>query len=107
MLNNLRQRPGRSLFTVAGIAIGIAAFVALGGIAKGFENSWVRMYTARGTDLIVTKAAVLSPIPPVFAHAPAVIATATTTAQRTSRCRTPPFSTTSGRYRRGRTAHRT
>ena len=68
VLNNLRQRPGRSLFTVAGIAIGIAAFVALGSLARGFENSWVRMYTARGTDLIVTKAAVLSPIPPPFAQ---------------------------------------
>ena len=68
VLNNLRQRPGRSLFTVVGIAIGIAAFVALGSIARGFESSWVRMYTARGTDLIVTKAAVLSPIPPPFAQ---------------------------------------
>jgi len=52
---NLLRRRTRSLLTMAGIAIGIAAVVALASIAWGFQRSWERAYTARGTDMIVTK----------------------------------------------------
>ena len=63
---NLQLRPARTVLTIAGIAIGIAAVVALASIAWGFERTWVRVYTARGTDLIVTKAGSLSPVPASF-----------------------------------------
>src|SRR6476620_5090129 len=63
---DLLHRPVRSALTIAGVAIGVAAVVALTSIAWGFERSWERMYVARGTDLVVTKAGNLSPAPPAF-----------------------------------------
>ncbi len=66
VFRNLQLRPARTVLTIAGIAIGIAAVVALASIAWGFERTWVRVYTARGTDLIVTKAGSLSPVPASF-----------------------------------------
>lgn len=66
VLKSLLRRPARSLLTIAGIAIGITAVVALTSIAWGFEKTWVKIYSARGTDLIVTKAGSLSPAPPAF-----------------------------------------
>ncbi|HEV3218928.1 MAG TPA: ABC transporter permease [Candidatus Acidoferrales bacterium] len=65
---NLLRRRTRSLLTIAGIAIGIGAVVALASLAWGFESSWVRTYTARGTDMIVTKVTSQSPIPAPFAE---------------------------------------
>ena len=66
VLKNLRQRPTRSLLTIVGLAIGVGAVVALASVARGFENSWVRMYAVRGTDLIVARADSLSPVAPSF-----------------------------------------
>jgi putative ABC transport system permease protein len=66
VFRNLQMRPARTVLTIAGIAIGIAAVVALASVAWGFERTWVRVYTARGTDLIVTKAGSLSPVPASF-----------------------------------------
>lgn len=63
---NLLRRRTRSLLTVAGVAIGIGAVVALTSIAWGFERSWARAYDARGTDLAVLKIASQSPLPAVF-----------------------------------------
>jgi len=63
---NLMRRPTRSLLTLVGIAIGVAAVVALTSIAWGFEASWERAYTARGTDLVVTKVTSQSPMPTPF-----------------------------------------
>lgn len=65
---NLLRRRTRSLLTIAGIAIGIGAVVALTSIAWGFQKSWERAYTARGTDLIVTKITSQSPLPVPFAE---------------------------------------
>ena len=65
-LRNLCRRPTRSVLTLTGIAVGIGAVVALTSIAWGFEASWARIYTARGTDLIVARTGSLSPAPPVF-----------------------------------------
>lgn len=65
---NLLRRRTRSLLTMAGIAIGIGAVVALASIAWGFEKSWERAYTARGTDLIVTKVTSQSPMPSPFSE---------------------------------------
>ena len=36
----LMRRPVRTGLTIVGIAIGIAAVVALVGISRGFETSW-------------------------------------------------------------------
>jgi putative ABC transport system permease protein len=66
ILKNLLRRRSRSLLTVAGIAIGIGAVVALTALAWGFERSWVNAYKARGTDMIVTKTSTRSAMPAPF-----------------------------------------
>lgn len=65
-LGNLRCRRARSELTVSAIALGIAAVVALTGIAWGFEASWQKANDARGTDLIVTRTATESSMPSPF-----------------------------------------
>lgn len=66
VLKNLMRRRSRSVLTVIGIAIGIAAVVAFTSLAWGFESSLANVFKARGTDLIVTKANARSAIPPAF-----------------------------------------
>lgn len=63
---NLLRRPTRSLLTIAGIAIGIGAVVALASIAWGFQKSWEQAYSVRGTDLVVTKITSQSPLAASF-----------------------------------------
>ena len=55
---NLVHRPVRTALTIAGLAVGIAAVVALLGIAWGFERSFLAIYEAKGIDLIVVRAGV-------------------------------------------------
>jgi putative ABC transport system permease protein len=50
----LMRRPVRTGLTIAGIAIGIAAVVALVGISRGFETSWQTGMKSRGTDIVVS-----------------------------------------------------
>ena len=69
IFKNLLRRKVRSLLTVVGIGIGVAAVVAMTAIAWGFERSWTRAYTARGTDLAVTKTSSKSPMPAAFDEA--------------------------------------
>lgn len=52
-LRSLRRRPVRTTLTLAGIALGIAAVVALVGVAQGFEKGWDTGMEARGTDIVV------------------------------------------------------
>jgi len=59
---NLLHRPTRSLLTITGIAVGIAAVVALSSIAWGFERSWERADAARGADLIILKITTRDPM---------------------------------------------
>lgn len=66
ILKNLLRRKVRSVLTIVGISIGVAAVVAMTAIAWGFEKSWTRAYTARGTDLAVTKTSSKSPMPAPF-----------------------------------------
>ena len=68
VVKNLLQRSTRSLLTIGGIAIGVGAVVALTSLAWGFENTWVRVYTARGTDLVVIKSGSVSPVPAAFSR---------------------------------------
>jgi len=66
IFKNLFRRRSRSLLTLAGISIGIAAVVSLSGIASGFEESWANVYKARKTDLVVTKTIARSTMPGPF-----------------------------------------
>jgi putative ABC transport system permease protein len=66
---NLYRRPARTVLTVSAIALGIAAVVALTSIAWGFEASWQKANDARGTDLIVTRAASENTMPSPFLEA--------------------------------------
>jgi len=60
----LQRRPVRTGLTLVGIAIGIAALVALVGISRGFEQSWASGMKARGTDIVVSNmGSVLAPKP--------------------------------------------
>jgi putative ABC transport system permease protein len=68
VFKNLLRRPARSVLTVVGIAIGVGAVVALASIAWGFQKSWEQTYSARGTDLIVTKITSQSPLPAPFSE---------------------------------------
>ncbi|HEY2139866.1 MAG TPA: ABC transporter permease [Chthoniobacterales bacterium] len=54
ILRDLLRRPVRTGLTLVGISLGIAALVALVGIAWGFEKSWDKGFKARGTDVIVS-----------------------------------------------------
>lgn len=56
ILKNLLGRKTRSLLTIVGIGIGIAAMVALGAIADGLEAGYRAMLTGSQGDLIVTQA---------------------------------------------------
>ena len=61
ILKNLWRRPTRSLLTILGIAIGVAAVVALGAMANGMVKNYGK---AMGTsnDLLVTQANALDPL---------------------------------------------
>lgn len=54
VLRGLLRRPVRTCLTLVGISIGIAAVVALVGMAQGFESSWEVGLKARGTDVVVS-----------------------------------------------------
>jgi putative ABC transport system permease protein len=53
---NLLGRPARSLLTLTGIAIAVAAVVALLGVVRGFEKSLLDLYQGRGIDIMVQQA---------------------------------------------------
>ncbi len=53
---NLTRRKTRTLLTLLGIAIGVAAVVALGAMAEGFINSYTTILSSGGADVIVTQA---------------------------------------------------
>lgn len=53
---NLLGRPARSLLTLSGIAIAVAAVVALLGVVRGFERSLLELYQGRGIDVMVQQA---------------------------------------------------
>ena len=53
---NITRRPVRSALTVTGMAVAVAAVVALVGIAEGFKSSFLDMYQAHGVDVVVVRA---------------------------------------------------
>jgi putative ABC transport system permease protein len=54
-LKNLLRRRLRTALTLCGVAMGIAAFVALVGFAKSFEAEWLKLYESAGTDLAIVQ----------------------------------------------------
>lgn len=54
-LRNVLRRKLRTSLTLCGVAVGIAAFVALVGFSKSFENEWLKIYESSGTDIIVVR----------------------------------------------------
>ncbi len=55
IVKNLLRRPARSLLTIVGLAVAICAVVSLVGVATGFEQSFMEVYTQRGIDLVVQR----------------------------------------------------
>ena len=53
---NLRRRPTRTVLTIVGLSVAVAAVVALVGIADGFERSYIDLFKKRGVELIVQRA---------------------------------------------------
>ncbi|TVQ02962.1 MAG: ABC transporter permease [Planctomycetaceae bacterium] len=53
---NLRGRPARSLLTLSGIAVAVAAVVSLLGVVRGFERSLLELHQGRGVDVMVQQA---------------------------------------------------
>ncbi len=55
VIKNLTRRRARSLLTLSGMAVAVAAVVALVGIADGFRGSFRELYTAHGVDIVVVR----------------------------------------------------
>ncbi|HID86078.1 MAG TPA: ABC transporter permease [Anaerolineae bacterium] len=56
IFKNLLRRKTRTLLTLAGIAIGVAAIVALGALAEGFAAGYGALSSGSGADLLVAQA---------------------------------------------------
>jgi ABC-type antimicrobial peptide transport system permease subunit len=56
ILKSLLRRKTRTLLTMAGVAIGVAAIVALGAMAEGFAEGYSAMGGGSGADLLVMQA---------------------------------------------------
>ncbi len=55
ILKNLLRRPARSMLTIVGLAVAIAAVVSLVGVATGFERSFIGLYSQRHVDIVVNR----------------------------------------------------
>ena len=55
-LSNLTHRPWRTGLTLLGVALAIAAYVALVGLTRGIENTLLEGFASRGTDVVMTEA---------------------------------------------------
>ncbi len=57
ILKNLFRRKGRTILTLVGIAIGVAAIVALGAMAEGMRAGYTGMARGSQADLVLTRGA--------------------------------------------------
>jgi len=55
ILKNLLRRKTRTLLTLVGIAIGIAAIVALGALAEGLAANYTSLLSGSEADLILSQ----------------------------------------------------
>jgi ABC-type antimicrobial peptide transport system permease subunit len=60
VFKNLFRRKGRTILTVLGIAIGVAAIVALGAVAQGIKAGLTSMTRGSEADLVITQGGALS-----------------------------------------------
>lgn len=58
VLKNLRQRRTRTVLTVVGLAVAVAAIIALWNFAWGYADSAANYYAARDVDIVVVRAGV-------------------------------------------------
>lgn len=56
VFRNVVRRPIRSALTVCGMAVAVAAVVALVGIADSFRHSLLDLYQGQGVDIVVVRA---------------------------------------------------
>jgi putative ABC transport system permease protein len=54
-LKNILRRKLRTALTLCGVGMGIAAFVALVGFSRAFENEWLKIYDSAGTEITVVQ----------------------------------------------------
>jgi len=62
VLRNLFRRRGRTVLTLFGIAIGVAAIIALGAIAGALREGFAAMTRGPEADFVVTQAGALTAI---------------------------------------------
>jgi putative ABC transport system permease protein len=55
LLRNLLRRPGRSIFTLLGVALAIGSFLALASLSSGMQDGAQATLEERGIDLMVIK----------------------------------------------------
>ena len=60
IFKNLFRRKGRTLLTLLGIAIGVAAIVALGAVAQGLRAGFSSMTQGSQADLVLSQAEALT-----------------------------------------------
>jgi len=60
ILKNLFRRRGRTFLTLVGIAVGVAAIVALGAVARGMRAGFTAMTRGSQADLVLSRADALS-----------------------------------------------
>ena len=59
VFKNLFRRKGRTILTLLGIAIGVAAIVALGAMAEGLRAGYTAMASGSQADLVLTQAGMM------------------------------------------------
>ncbi len=55
ILRNLWRRPGRSLFTLMGVALAVASYLTLGGLSRGMQEGTRASLDERRIDLVVSR----------------------------------------------------
>jgi putative ABC transport system permease protein len=55
IVRNMLNRKARTILTVLGLSVGIAAVMILTGVARGFEKSFLAIYQSKGIDLVVVR----------------------------------------------------
>ncbi len=55
IFKNIRRRPLRSILTVVAVALGVASVVSLVGISTAFKQTFMKLYSEAGIDLLVVK----------------------------------------------------
>lgn len=55
LLRNLWRRPGRSAFTLVGVALAVGSFLTLAGLSRGMSDAAQESLAERGVDLVVVQ----------------------------------------------------